>query len=133
MEEGIAPKSYVLATLHRAENVDKQSTLASLIQGLEQVQDRTGLQVILPIHPRTKKNLECFKISPRNIILMDPLGYLDFLWLEKNARIILTDSGGVQEEACILGVGCVTLRESTERPETIEVVPTLSLDATPEE
>ena len=120
-DAGIEKNSYILATLHRAENVDEPSTLASIFLGLEQVQNKIGIPVVLPIHPRTKKNMERFGIHPGDLVLMSPVGYLDFLWLEKNARIILTDSGGVQEEACILRVRCVTLRDSTERPETVEV------------
>lgn len=113
-------KSYVLATLHRAENVDDESILRSILLGLEQVQNKTGLPIILPIHPRTRKNMELFGIKPKDLILIDPVGYLDFLWLERNARLIMTDSGGIQEEACILQVPCVTLRDNTERPESVE-------------
>jgi UDP-N-acetylglucosamine 2-epimerase (non-hydrolysing) len=92
------------------------------MEGLQHASIESGLQVILPMHPRTKKNLNCFLIDvPERIRLVEPLGYLDFLQLESHARLLMTDSGGIQEEGCILGVPCVTLRESTERPETIEV------------
>ena len=82
--------------------------------------------IIFPIHPRTKNRLKEFNLferlkSNKNIEIIEPVGYLEFLMLEKNAELILTDSGGVQEEACILKVPCVTLRDNTERPETLEV------------
>lgn len=112
---------YILATLHRSENVDDGSILSSILLGLEQVQNKTGFKVVFPIHPRTKKNLEFFDIEITDLMMVDPVGYLDFLWLEKNARLVMTDSGGVQEESCILNIPCVTLRESTERPESVEV------------
>jgi UDP-N-acetylglucosamine 2-epimerase (non-hydrolysing) len=118
---GLEAKSYVLSTLHRSESVDQSSVLSSIIRGLEQIRDSTGLRVVLPIHPRTKKNLRSFGIKAKNISIIEPLGYLDFLWLEKNAKLVMTDSGGVQEEACTLHVKCVTLRENTERPESIKV------------
>ncbi len=80
------------------------------------------MPVILPLHPRTRKNLSNFAIVvPDEVRVIDPVGYLDFLQLEANATLLLTDSGGVQEEACILHVPCVTLRDATERPETVMV------------
>jgi UDP-N-acetylglucosamine 2-epimerase (non-hydrolysing) len=90
---------------------------------LEIIAQKYGLPVIYPIHPRTKKHLEQFNISLKNhlIKVTEPIGYLDFLFLEKHAKLILTDSGGLQEESCILKVPCVTLRENTERPETIKI------------
>ena len=79
------------------------------------------MDIIFPIHPRTKKKISEFKLKiPEGVKLIEPAGYLDFLQLEKNAAIALTDSGGVQEETCILKVPCVTLRDNTERPETVE-------------
>ncbi len=114
-------QSYLLATLHRAENVDNESILTSIMLGLEQLQNETNLPVVLPLHPRTKKTMEHFGIKPRDLMIIDPIGYLDFLNLEGHARLVLTDSGGVQEEACILQVPCVTLRNSTERPESVTV------------
>jgi UDP-N-acetylglucosamine 2-epimerase (non-hydrolysing) len=80
-----------------------------------------GIPIIFPMHPRTQKMMEEFGISDEGISIISPVGYLEFLELESHARLILTDSGGVQEEACILQVPCITLRENTERPETIEV------------
>ena len=76
---------------------------------------------IIPLHPRTKKAIKKFNIDTEKLKIVEPVGYLDFLLLESNAKLILTDSGGVQEEACILGVPCVTLRNNTERPETIQI------------
>jgi UDP-N-acetylglucosamine 2-epimerase (non-hydrolysing) len=114
---------YFVATLHRQENVDKKERLESIIKGLESVSDEFGVTIICPIHPRTKKRLEEYSISvdDHRISLEEPLDYLGFLKLESQAKLILTDSGGVQEEACILKVPCVTLRDNTERPETLQV------------
>ncbi len=111
-----------LLTLHREENVDDEGKLRKIIQGVAMVSEfyRTG--VVFPAHPRTVKRIQQCRISlPQSLALVPPIGYLDFLDLERGARLILTDSGGVQEEACILGVPCITLRDNTERPETIEV------------
>ena len=114
--------NYILLTAHRAENTDKMERLEGLLEGASNVGKNVLKNVVYPIHPRTKKMIENFKISiPENIALVDPVGFLDFLLLQKNAHLILTDSGGVQEESCILRVPCVTLRDNTERPETVEV------------
>lgn len=117
----IEKASYFLATIHRQENVDNKKRLKNLMSGLELVSRKTGLPIIYPIHPRSKKQLLHFKIRARGIRMIKPLDYLTFLQLERDAKLILTDSGGVQEEACILGIPCVTLRYNTERPETLEV------------
>jgi UDP-N-acetylglucosamine 2-epimerase (non-hydrolysing) len=111
---------YFLVTAHREENVDIRSRLEGIMQSLAALSEEHGLLVIFPMHPRTDKMLRKFGIPSPGIEVIRPLGYLEFLNLEANARLVLTDSGGVQEEACILGVPCVTLRDSTERPETIE-------------
>jgi UDP-N-acetylglucosamine 2-epimerase (non-hydrolysing) len=114
--------NYILLTAHRAENTDSKEKLANIIKGTHLLANDLNMEVIYPIHPRTLKMIEKFKITiPLNIKVIDPVGFLDFLLLQKNARIILTDSGGIQEESCILQVPCVTLRENTERPETIDV------------
>ena len=118
--------SYVLVTAHRAENTDDHKKLRGIVEGLQRVSKNFGIPLLWPIHPRTRSCLE--KIDILELIqqdplikIIDPVGYFDFLQLEQNAKLILTDSGGVQEEACILGTPCVTLRENTERPETTDV------------
>jgi UDP-N-acetylglucosamine 2-epimerase (non-hydrolysing) len=114
---GVTEKSYALVTLHRPSNVDSRERLAAMVATLERVRRR--LPVVFPAHPRTQANLQRFGIGCDGLILSPPLGYLDFLKLESAARLVLTDSGGVQEETTILGVPCLTLRDNTERPVTI--------------
>ncbi len=115
-------KDFFLLTLHRQENVDDKNRLASILRGLEKVSSHFKIPIIFPAHPRTVKMLKFFKfVLPRGVQAHPPAGFLDFLRLEGAARLILSDSGGVQEEACILRVPCVTLRTSTERPETVNV------------
>jgi UDP-N-acetylglucosamine 2-epimerase (non-hydrolysing) len=119
---GLGLGGYFLLTLHRQENVDNPQKLRRIMKGLEAVSQQFRNPIIYPIHPRTKKRLQEFKIKvPAGIKIIEPLDYLSFLKLESGASLILTDSGGVQEEACILKVPCVTLRDNTERPETLEV------------
>lgn len=111
-----------LLTAHRAENVDDPERFENLLEGVRRVAVTHDLELIYPIHPRAQDRLDEFNIVvPDEIRVVDPQDYLDFLQLEANAELVLTDSGGVQEEACILGVPCVTLRDNTERPETLEV------------
>ncbi|MFH1031507.1 MAG: UDP-N-acetylglucosamine 2-epimerase (non-hydrolyzing) [Chloroflexota bacterium] len=117
----LKPKEYFLVTLHRQENVDNRARFASILKGLGNVSSQYNLPMVYSIHPHSRKKMDEFGLKPGDLILVEPLDYFGFLQLESNARLILTDSGGVQEEACILGVPCVTLRENTERPETIEV------------
>ena len=117
---GIEPGEYILVTLHRQENVDNRERFASILEGLNRVAVEFRLPVIYPCHPRSRKRMSEFNLRPRNLRLVEPVDFLDFLQLEANARLILTDSGGVQEESCILSVPCVTLRDNTERPETLE-------------
>jgi UDP-N-acetylglucosamine 2-epimerase (non-hydrolysing) len=117
----LSSKQYVLVTAHRSLNVDSKSSLESLTGLIRSIPSITGLPVVYPIHPRTRKNLERFQLTMDDVTLIDPLGYLDFLSLEQHAALIVTDSGGIQEEACILQVPCITIRENTERPETITV------------
>lgn len=118
---GLKPKEYFLVTAHRAENVDNSSRLGEIIKGLKLIGHEFSLPVIFPIHPRTKKMAQEFDFEFDGIRTINPIGFLEFLQLEANAKLALTDSGGVQEETCILGVPCVTLRDNTERPETLEV------------
>ncbi len=112
---------FLLVTAHRAENVDEKSRFEGILLGIKLVSEKFGLKVIFPMHPRTQKMIKEFGFSSEGIFIISPVGYLDFLELEANARLILTDSGGVQEEACILQVSCITLRDNTERPETVDV------------
>lgn len=118
---GLKAGKFILATAHRAENVDDKERFTGLINGLQKVQAEFGMPLIYPIHPRAKKQLQFFGLDTRGISLIEPLDYLSFLKLESMARLVLSDSGGVQEETCILGVPCVTLRDNTERPETLDV------------
>lgn len=119
---GLSPGRYTLLTAHRAENVDDPRRFQSLLDGVGQAARSVGLPVIYPVHPRAKERIEQHRLAvPDPIRCVAPLSYLDFLHLEDNADLILTDSGGVQEEACILGVPCVTLRDTTERPETVSI------------
>ena len=117
---GLNSGEYILATVHRQENVDNEGRLRGIIEGLEKTRE-LGFDVVYPVHPRARKRLKTFGVKPNGLRLVEPLDYLSFLQLESNTRLVLTDSGGVQEEACILGVPCVTLRDNTERPETLEV------------
>lgn len=119
---GVTAHAYALATFHRAENVDAKKNLEGIIAGLDRVAWAMAMPCLVPLHPRTVKRIREFKLKiPNSLTVIPPLGYLDFLALESLARLILTDSGGVQEEACVLKVPCVTLRENTERPETVRV------------
>lgn len=120
----ISKDNYFLLTLHRAENVDNKERLKEIILAIKELCKK--YLIIFPAHPRTTKRLREFNLSKsfkkiKHLKIIEPVGYLDFLELEVNASLILTDSGGIQEEACILNVPCVTLRENTERPETITI------------
>ncbi|MBN1390089.1 MAG: UDP-N-acetylglucosamine 2-epimerase (non-hydrolyzing) [Candidatus Thermoplasmatota archaeon] len=120
-EMGLNAGEYFLVTAHRSENVDVKERFKGIIDGLKLINDEYEMPVIYPIHPRAKKFLELFRIDTTGIHIVPPVGFLQFLQLESSARMVLTDSGGVQEETCILGTPCVTLRDNTERPETIDV------------
>lgn len=118
---GLLRGNYFLVTAHRAENVDDESRLKKIIAGLVAIGEKYGSPVIFPVHPRTEKRLREFGIPVTGITFIPPKNFLEFLQLEAHAKLVLTDSGGVQEETCILGVPCVTLRDNTERPETVDV------------
>ncbi len=120
-ELDLSPNEFVLLTAHRQENVDTPENLEGILAGMNAVHDRFGSRVIFPIHPRTQNMMQKYGMKPKGIELIHPLGFHDFLLLEASAGLVCTDSGGVQEETCILGVPCITLREETERPETLEV------------
>jgi len=119
---GLDAKSYAVVTLHRPSNVDDMEKFAEIISAFEVIEK--DLKLVFPMHPRTRNNIKGTDLGRRveameNLILIEPVGYLDFLCLTSNAALIMTDSGGIQEETTILGVPCMTLRENTERPITI--------------
>jgi UDP-N-acetylglucosamine 2-epimerase (non-hydrolysing) len=121
-ELGIAPKEFMLVTMHRPANVDTLSGLSSILEIIERASKH--LSVVFPIHPRTRNNMEKLGLAERlkaieNLILTEPQGYLEFLNLMDNAKLIITDSGGIQEETTFLQVPCLTFRDSTERPITV--------------
>ena len=118
----LVPKGYAALTLHRPDNVGDAEAAADILMALERIQRR--ISIVFPVHPRTRGELHALGIWDRlaalpNVLLTDPLGYLDFLKLVKESAFVLTDSGGVQEESTVLRVPCLTLRESTERPATV--------------
>jgi len=117
---GLEPRNYFLVTAHRAENVDDLIPLVGILTGLKKISEHFEVPLVFPIHPRTQKMIHEFSLSTKGIRVINPVGYLEFLVLESMASLVLTDSGGVQEESCILKVPCVTLRDNTERPETID-------------
>ncbi|MFV0530335.1 MAG: non-hydrolyzing UDP-N-acetylglucosamine 2-epimerase [Flavobacteriales bacterium] len=112
-------KKYIVMTLHRPANVDEEVKLKELID--EIVYNVEEIPVIFPVHPRTAKILEQIGIKAHNLFMIEPLGYLQFNYLVKNAKAVITDSGGITEEATVMKVPCMTLRNNTERPETITV------------
>ena len=114
---------YFLVTAHRTLTVDIEENLRDILSSIKAIVGKYDEKVVYPMHPRTKKMIEKYNLTSylKGIDIIEPIGYFDFLILEKNAKLILTDSGGVQEEACIMKVPCVTLREDTERSETVEL------------
>lgn len=115
----LTPKHYCVVTLHRPANVDGEQKLLGLLQAI--ADGTQGLPVVFPVHPRTAKNLrEAGKALP-SMHYVDPLGYLEFNYLVKHAKGVITDSGGITEETTVLGVPCLTLRDNTERPETVTI------------
>jgi UDP-N-acetylglucosamine 2-epimerase (non-hydrolysing) len=116
---GVTRGEYAVATLHRPSNVDSAESLRPALEGLARVAER--MRVVFPIHPRTRRNAEAFGVGALldRLLTVEPLGYLEMLALNDGAAVVLTDSGGIQEETTALGVPCVTLREQTERPITI--------------
>jgi UDP-N-acetylglucosamine 2-epimerase (non-hydrolysing) len=117
-ELGLSKSEFLLATAHRAENVDNKKRFTGLIEGLQKVQEKFDLPLIYPIHPRARKQLSAFGIDTSGLLLIEPLDYLNFLVLEGMAKLVLTDSGGVQEEACILGVPCYAANLNSKRVNT---------------
>jgi UDP-N-acetylglucosamine 2-epimerase (non-hydrolysing) len=119
---GLERGKFFLVTLHRAENVDTESRLRPLLDALALLHEEFGLPVVCSLHPRTRSKMETFGIDLKRagLSFLQPLGFFDFVHLEQSAFCVLSDSGTVQEEACIFGVPNVTIRDVTERPETIE-------------
>ena len=117
-DHGLSDGNYFVMTLHRPSNVDSKEQLAAILAA---VKSGGGLPVIFPAHPRTKKNMEAFGISTEGFILTEPMGYLEFNYLVKHAKGVITDSGGITEETTVMGIPCITLRDSTERPETCTI------------
>lgn len=118
VEKGWVAQSFVLATVHRAENTDDEARLVQILKGLGEC----GLPVILPLHPRTRASIQARGLGiPDNIWIIDPVGYLEMVWLEVNSSVIATDSGGVQKEAFFAGTPCVTLRDETEWVELVNL------------
>ncbi|MGA2694876.1 MAG: UDP-N-acetylglucosamine 2-epimerase (non-hydrolyzing) [Terriglobales bacterium] len=111
------PESYALVTLHRPSNVDDGGTLSEILQSLLEVSK--NLAVLFPAHPRTRQRLEAFGMDARQLRVLDPVPYVEFINLQRNATVVITDSGGIQEETTYLGVPCLTLRDNTERPVTV--------------
>ncbi len=134
-ENGVEPSNYAVVTLHRPSNVDTQSALEGLVDVL--LKTATQLAIVFPIHPRTQQRLRDFGLMAKlenspNIRVLGPLGYHDFLCLTSQARVIVTDSGGLQEESTALGVPCLTMRENTERPITVDLGTSTLIGSSPE-
>jgi len=116
-KESLKEGKYFVMTLHRPANVDEQNKLKELIDNI--AEGVNGEKIVFPVHPRTKKILDELGIHHKNIIYTEPLGYLEFIYLVKHARAVITDSGGITEETTVLNIPCLTLRDNTERPETV--------------
>jgi len=116
-EKALEDGKYLVMTLHRPGNVDQEDKLKELIEQI--VKHTQGLPLIFPVHPRTRKILENAGIGHEKLHMIEPLGYLEFNYLVERAKVVVTDSGGITEETTVMGVPCMTLRDNTERPETI--------------
>lgn len=121
-KHNLTARGYIVVTAHRPENVDNRDNLQELLSAMAMVRRELTIPMVYPLHPRTESMIRRFGLKvPPSVQVIKPVGFLDFLGLEAHAALVLTDSGGMQEEACILNVPCVTLRDSTERPETVAV------------
>ncbi|GAA0559847.1 non-hydrolyzing UDP-N-acetylglucosamine 2-epimerase [Chitinophaga japonensis] len=118
-DAGLQPQQYLVMTLHRPANVDEEAHLGLLIS--EIMRNNHGLPVVFPVHPRTAKQLERIAVAHPRLHLTPPMGYLEFNYLVERAKAVITDSGGITEETTVMGVPCMTLRDSTERPETCTI------------
>ena len=116
---GLNEKNYIILTLHRPANVDEEGKLKAMMEAI--IQHSRGIPLVFPVHPRTAKILEGLGINGKNLFTIEPLGYLEFNYLVQRAKAVLTDSGGITEETTVMGVPCMTLRDNTERPETITI------------
>lgn len=116
-KEGLQPKKFVVLTLHRPSNVDSPIRLAELLATI--TSSLPDLPIIFPVHPRTRQSLKEIQELPGNLRLCEPMGYLEFNYLVDRALGVITDSGGITEETTVLNIPCITLRDSTERPETV--------------
>ncbi|MBI5393394.1 UDP-N-acetylglucosamine 2-epimerase (non-hydrolyzing) [Candidatus Woesearchaeota archaeon] len=121
---GLEKGKYIAATLHRPSSVDDKRTFANLLDAFEEIQKK--MKIVLPLHPRSKKKLQDFGLQSKiekmqNLLIIEPVGYFDFLKLMMDAKLVITDSGGIQEETTFLGIPCITTRNNTERPVTIEL------------
>ena len=121
---------YALVTLHRPSNVDDPAALEDLLESLSNIGER--LTVLFPVHPRTRQKIAQMNLNPSYIHLLEPLSYVDFLALQVSATVVITDSGGIQEETTYLGVPCLTMRENTERPVTVTMGTNILVGANPE-
>lgn len=127
---GLVAKAYFVLTLHRPGNVDKTSQLKSYLE--EIIKNSKELPIIFPVHPRTAEVLNKFKLTASNLHLVNPLSYLEFNYLVERAKAVITDSGGITEETTVMGVPCMTLRNNTERPETVSLGTNELLGANPQ-
>ncbi|RZL15939.1 MAG: UDP-N-acetylglucosamine 2-epimerase (non-hydrolyzing), partial [Pedobacter sp.] len=118
-EAHLTEKGYIVLTLHRPANVDQEQQLKLLME--EIIVNSNGIPIIFPVHPRTAKNMQGLGIEASNLFFVEPLSYLEFNYLVERAKLVVTDSGGITEETTVLGVPCITLRNNTERPETISI------------
>ena len=116
---GLSPKNYFVMTLHRPANVDEADKLRQLIS--EITNNVQGMPVVFPVHPRTAKIFKDLGIAADNLHTVEPLGYLEFNYLVEHAKAVITDSGGITEETTVMNVPCLTLRDNTERPETVTI------------
>jgi UDP-N-acetylglucosamine 2-epimerase (non-hydrolysing) len=118
-EAGLKAGQYFVLTLHRPSNVDAEQKLKELLDTI--IKGSKGLPIIFPVHPRTAKNLQSLGIHTDHLFMTDPMSYLEFNYLVKHAKAVITDSGGITEETTVMRVPCMTLRNNTERPETVTV------------
>jgi len=118
-EACLEPRGYIVMTLHRPANVDEEGKLKELLNAI--IISSGGLPLVFPVHPRTAKNIQNMGIHSPNLYMIEPLGYLEFNYLVKRAKAVITDSGGITEETTVMHIPCMTVRDNTERPETISI------------